>query len=45
MSDIKAARALVFVADSITTDHISLAGAIPLLILLNLPNPEISLKA
>ncbi len=29
MADIKAARALVFVADSITTDHISPAGAIP----------------
>ncbi|WP_135611521.1 aconitate hydratase AcnA [Methanococcoides sp. AM1] len=29
MSDIKGARALVFVADSITTDHISPAGAIP----------------
>ncbi|MCD4800884.1 MAG: aconitate hydratase, partial [Methanococcoides sp.] len=29
ISDIKCARALVFVADSITTDHISPAGAIP----------------
>ncbi|WP_209679798.1 aconitate hydratase AcnA [Methanohalophilus levihalophilus] len=29
MGDIKDARALVFVADSITTDHISPAGAIP----------------